>query len=154
MYLKTDVLLLCDIFEKFIKTCLKYYCLDLCNYFSSPELSWDAMLKMTGIKLELISNIDIYLFIEKGMRGGNSYISKRYSESDSDKTIMYSDANYLHGWAMIQPLPVSDFKFLSEKKINGFDLNSIGENSSVGYILEYDLEYCKKLHDSQSDYPL
>ena len=70
-----DVLLLADLFEKFIKTCLDYYGLDPCNYFSSPGLSWDAILKMTGIKLGLISDIDMHLFIEKGMRGGISYIS-------------------------------------------------------------------------------
>ena len=76
-YLKKDVLLLADVFEKFIDTCLKFYGLDFCHYFSSPGLSWDAMLKMTGIELEKISNIDMYLFIEKGLRGGVSYISKR-----------------------------------------------------------------------------
>ena len=69
-YLKTDVLLLADVFEKFISTCLDYYGLDLCHYFNSPELSWDAMLKMTGIELDLISDSDMHLFIEKGMSGG------------------------------------------------------------------------------------
>ena len=78
LYLKTDVLLLVDVFEKFVEIiCLKYYKLDPCYYFSSPGLSWDAMLKMTGIKLELISDVDMHLFIEKGMRGGISCISKR-----------------------------------------------------------------------------
>ena len=77
LYLKTDVLLLSDVFERFIKTCLDYYSLDSCHYFSSPGLSSDAMLKMTGIKLELISNVDMHLFIENGLRGGISYISKR-----------------------------------------------------------------------------
>ena len=154
LYLKTDVLLLRDVFEKFIKACLEYYCLDPSHCFSSPGLSWDAMLKMTGIKLEVISNIDIHLFIEKRMRGRISYISKRYSKSDDNNTIMYWDANKLYGWAMIQSLPVSDFKFLSEKGINRFSLDSIDENSEIGYILEVDLEYCKELHDSHSDYPL
>ena len=69
-YLKKDVLLLADVFEKFIDTCSKYYELDPCHYFSSPGLSWDAILNMTGIKLEKISGIDKYLFIEKGLRGG------------------------------------------------------------------------------------
>ena len=78
-YLKKDVLLLADVFEKFIDTCLKYYGLDPCHYFSSPGLSWDAMLKMTGVKLEKMSDIDKYLFIEKGLRGGISYIAKRYA---------------------------------------------------------------------------
>ena len=77
LYLKTDVLLLADVFEKFIKTCLDYYGLDPCHYFSCPGLSWDAMLKMNGVELELITDIDMHLFIEKGMRGGISYIAKR-----------------------------------------------------------------------------
>ena len=76
LYLKADVLLLADVFEKFINTCLDYYGLDPCHYFNSPGLSWDAMLKMTGIELDLISDIDMQLFIEKGMRGGISYILK------------------------------------------------------------------------------
>ena len=70
LYLKTDVLLLCDVFEKFINVCLKDCGLDPCHYFSSLGLAWDAMLKMTGIKLEKINDIDMYLFLEKGMRGG------------------------------------------------------------------------------------
>ena len=62
---------------------MKYYGLDPCHYFSSPGLSWDAMLKMTGIKLEKISDIDQYLFIEKGTRGGISYIAKRYAKANN-----------------------------------------------------------------------
>ena len=97
LYLKTDVLLLCDVFENFIKICLKYYSLDPCHYFSSLGLSWDAMLKMTGIKLELISDIDIHLFFEKGMEGGISYISKRHVKADDNNTITYWEANNLYG---------------------------------------------------------
>ena len=87
-YLKKDVLLLVDVFEKFIATCLKYYGLNPCHYFSSPGLSWDAMLKNTGVKLEKISDIDNYLFIEKGLWGGISYIAKRYAKAN----------NKLHEW--------------------------------------------------------
>ena len=76
LYLKKDVLLLSDALENFINTCLEYYGLDPCHYFNSLGLSWDAMLKMTGIELELSSDIDIHLFIEKGIRGGISYIAK------------------------------------------------------------------------------
>ena len=72
LYLKADVLLLADDFEKFINTCIDYYELDPCHYFSSPRLSWDPVLKMTGIELELISDIDIHLFTEKEMTGGIS----------------------------------------------------------------------------------
>ena len=83
-YLKKDVLLSADVFEKFIATCLEYHGLDPCHYFRSTGLNffrspgWDAMLKMTAVKLEKISDIDKYLFIEKRLGGGISYIAKRY----------------------------------------------------------------------------
>ena len=89
LYLKTDVLLLGDVFEKFISVCLKDYGLHPCHYFSSPGLSWDPILKITGIQLEKIHNIDVHLFLEKGIRGGVSYISRRYSKSDENIKIMY-----------------------------------------------------------------
>ena len=82
-YLKKDVLLLADIFEKFTDMCLKFYELDPCNYFSFPGLSWDAMLKITGVKLEKISDIYKYLFIEKGLKEGISYIAKRYAKANN-----------------------------------------------------------------------
>ena len=164
LYLKTDILLLADLFEKFIKTCLDYYGLDPCHCFSSSGLSWDAMLKMTGIKLDLISDIDMHLFIEKGMRGGVSYISKKYSKannryiksydnSEESKFIMYLDANNLYGWAMSQYLPYSEFEWLNKTEISRFCFSSISENSFVGYILEYDLEYPDELHNLNTDYP-
>ena len=80
LYLKIDILLLPDVFEKFIKTCLDYYGLDPCQYFSAPRLSWDAMLKMTGVELKLISDISMHLSIEKGMKSGILYIAKRHSK--------------------------------------------------------------------------
>ena len=122
LYLKTDVLLLCDVFVKFNKTCLEYYCLDPCYYVSSPSLSWDAMKKFTGVKLEKISNIDVCLFLESRIRGGIGYISKRYSKSNENAEIIYLDANALYGWAMsCNFLPHSNFKFLIEKEINNFN---------------------------------
>ena len=87
LYLKTNVLLLANVFEKFSRICLNYYGLDPCHYFSAPGLSWDAMLKMTKIKLETILDIDVHLFIEKGMRGGISYIAKRHSKT-RDKVLL------------------------------------------------------------------
>ena len=83
LYLKSDVLLLADVFENFRKTCLQYYKLDPCHYFRSPDLSWDAMLKMTNIKLELMTDVDIFQFIEKGMRGGVSYIANLYGKANN-----------------------------------------------------------------------
>ena len=118
LYLKSDILLLADVFENFRKTCLEYYKLDPCHYFTSPRLSWDAMLKMTDIKLDLMTDIDMFQFIEKGMRGGISYIANRYGKANNtymktynekapSKYIMYLDANNLYGWAMI-PQPVME----------------------------------------------
>ena len=111
--------MLADVFEEFISTCLNYYGLDPCHYFNAPGLSWDAILKMTGVKLEKISDIDQYLFIEKGTRGGISYIAKRYakvsnkyiSDYDSNKQstfITYLDKNHLYGWAMSEYLPYGE----------------------------------------------
>ena len=112
LYLKTDVLLLCDVFEKFISVCLKDYGLDPCHYYSSPGFSWDAMLKMADIKLEKIHDINVHLFLEKGMRGGVSYISKRYSKSSDDISIMYWDMNNLYGTVMsFDYLPYGAFRF-------------------------------------------
>ena len=155
-YLKKDVLLLADAFERFISTCLKYYELDPCHYFSSPGLSWDAMLKKTTIELEKISDIDKYLFIEKGTRGGVSYIAKRYAKTNNEYMndydpekpstfITYLDKNILYGWSMSQYFPYE--KFESLKNIDEFDVMSINEKSEIGYIFEFDLKYPKKLHE-------
>ena len=121
------------------------------------------MLKMTGIKLEKISDIDKYLFIEKGLRGGISYIAKRYAKANNkymkdydpkkpSKFITYLDMNNLYGWAMSGYLPYGGFKWL--KNVEGFDVNSISEESPIGYILEVDLEYPDELHELHNDYPL
>ncbi|XP_068738984.1 uncharacterized protein [Montipora capricornis] len=165
LYLKSDILLLADVFENFRKTCLQYYKLDPCHYFTSPGLSWDAMLKMTDIKLELMTDIDMFQFIEKGMRGGTSYIANRYGKANNrymktydekapSKYIMYLDANNLYGWAMSQYLPTGGFKWLAKNQINQIDLAKYKENSNKGLILEVDLEYPKELHDLHNDYPL
>ena len=165
LYLKSDILLLADVFENFRKTCLQYYKLDPCHYFTSPGLSWDAMLKMTNIKLELMTDIDMFQFVEKGMRGGTSYIANRYGKANNkymktydekapSKYIMYLDANNLYGWAMSQYLPTGGFRWMTEKQIKNINLSKYNENSKKGLILEVDLEYPKESHDLHNDYPL
>ena len=144
------MLLLADVFEKFIDTCLTFYGLDSCHYFSSPGLSWDEMLKMTGVKLEKVPDIDKYLFFEKGLRRGTFFIAKRYAKANnkytenydpkkSSKFITYLDMNNLHGWGLSEYLPHGEFEWL--KNIHGFDVNSVTEKSEIGYFLKVDLEY-------------
>ena len=135
-YLKEDVLLFADVFKKFIDTCLKFYRLDPCHYFSSPG---------------------------KGMRGGISYLAKRYAKANNkyiknydltklSKFITYLDMNDLYGWAMSGYLPHGGFELL--KNVDGFDVNSISKKSPVGYFLKVDLEYPDELHTLHNGYPL
>ena len=123
------------------------------------------MLKMTNIKLELMTDIDMFQFIEKGLRGGISYIANRYGKGNNkymknydkkqpSKYIMYLDANNLYGWAMSQALPTGNFKWLSPKRIDKIDLGKYRDDSKKGLILEVDLEYPQELHDLHNDYPL
>ena len=104
--MEKEVLLLADVFEKFIDTCLNFHRLDPCHYFSSPGLKWDAMSKMNGLRLKKIVDIVMYLFIEKGLRGGISYVAKRYAKANNkcmknydpkkpSKFITYLDMNNL-----------------------------------------------------------
>ena len=157
LYLKTDILLLVDVFENFRKTCLTYYKLDPLHYITSPGLAWDAMLKMTGINLELITDIDMQLFIEKGLRGGISYIAHRHAKANNkymknyyvdmlSSYIMYLDANNLYGWAMSQPLPYDNFRWVVANSV-------IPKRKGIGHIYEVDLEYPEELHDLHNDYP-
>ena len=165
LYLVSDVLLLTDVFENFRKTCMQYYKLDPCHYFTSPGLSWDAMLKMTNIKLELMTDIDMFQFIEKGMRGGVSYIANRYGNANNkymkeydekapSKYIMYLDANNLYGWAMSQYLTTGNFKWMTDKEISKIDLGKYKADGKKGLILEVDLQYPQELHDIHNDYPV
>ena len=162
-YFKKDGLLLADVFKRFIDTSLKFYGLDPCNYFSSLVLSWDAMLKMAGVKLEKISDIAKYLFIEKGLRGEISLIAKKYAKANNkymkdydpkkpSKFISDLDMNNLYAWAMSEYVPYEGLKRL--ENFDEFDVIWIGKESKIGYILEVDLEYPNELHASHNDYPL
>ena len=137
-YFKKVVLLSAGVFEKVIVTCLKYYGFDSSHCFSSPGLSWDATLKMTGVKLEKVSDIDKYLFVKKGLRGGISYIAKRYARANNkyindydpkklSTLINYLNMNNLYGWAMSEHLPYERFECL--KNVDEFDVMSISEKS-------------------------
>ena len=165
LYLNTDILLLADVFENFRRTCFESYKLDPAHYFTSPGLSWDAMLKMTNIQLELMTDINMYQFIEKGIRGGISYIANRYGKANNkymkeydekapSKYIMYLDANNLYGWAMSQYLPTGGFRWMTQKQIDKIDLAKYDEDSKKGLLLQVDLKYSEELHELHNDYPL
>ena len=165
LYMKTDVLLLADIFENFHLLCMETYKLDPAHYYTSLGLSWDAMLKHTKINLQLIDDIDMYLLMESGLRGGISVISNRYAKAnnpylsnynpdDPTSYIVYLDANNLYGWAMSQYLPEKEFCWMTEEQIATFDPMCVPDTSSTGYILEVDLEYPSDIHDAHNDYPL
>ena len=83
LYLRNDVILSADVFETYRNACMKTYKLDPAHYYTSPGLNWDALLKKTQVELELITDYDMYLFIEKGLRGGISMVSKRFAESNN-----------------------------------------------------------------------
>ena len=166
LYNDSDVLLLADVFENFRDICLKIYGLDPVHYFTAPGLAWDACLKITGVTLELLTDVNMLLMFEKGIRGGISIISNRYGEANNkymkdfnknkpSKFTMYFDANNLYGWAMSQKLPTGGFKKLTDKEINNLYNNQILQVwEKTPCILEVDLEYPENIHDTHNDYPL
>ena len=164
LYVKTDVALLADVFENFRNLCLEQYGLDPAHYFTSPGLSWDALLKKTGVNLELFTDLEMHLFAERGIRGGISMISKRYAKANNllvpdydaskpNNYIIYLDANDLYGWAMSKPLPKSGFKWKRVMPMEEEILHK-KENAKNGWILEVDLEYPAELHEEHNSYPL
>ena len=158
LYNRVDVLLLADVFENLRDICIKNYYLDPAHYYTAPGLAWDAALKVTKVKLELLSDMDMLLMVEKGIRGGVSMISNRYGKANNkymgdrfddkepSKHITYLDVNNLYGWAMSKPLPTHGFKWMKVSELETWEKHSC--------ILEVDLEYPKSLHDLHSDYPL
>ena len=166
LYNETDVLLLADVFENFRDLCLKIYGLDPVYYFTAPGLAWDACLKMTNIDLELLSDPNMLLMFEKGIRGGISIISNRYREANNkymrkgfnknkpSKYLMYLDANNLYGCAMSMKLPTHGFKWLTGGEMEKLYNNQIIQVwEKTPCILEVDLEYPENLHDLHNDYP-
>ena len=166
LYNITDVLLLADVFENFRDLCLKIYGLDPVYYFTAPQLAWDACLKMTSVKLELLSDEDMLLMFEEGIRGGISIISNRYGEANNkymrkgfnknkpSKYLMYLDANNLYGCAMSEKLPTHGLKWLLDREIGKLFNNQVLQVwEKIPCILEVDLEYPENLHDLHNDYP-
>ena len=164
LYVQSDTLLLADGFNNFRNMCLKQYELDPAHFLSLPGLAWQAYLKKSNIELELLTDYDMLLMVEEGIRGGichsihryakaNNKYMKNYDKNEESSYIQYLDANNLYGWAMSKKLPVNELKWLDSNKINEEFIKNYNENDKKGYILEVDVKYPKKLHNLHSDLP-
>ena len=165
LYVQSDTLLLADVFENFRSKCFEVYELDPAHFLSLPGLAWQACLRKTNVKFELLTDYDMLLMVEEGIRGGichsihryakaNNKYMENYDKNEESSYIQYLDANNLYGWTMSQKLPVNNFKWVEDtSKINEEFIKNYNENNKKGYILEVDVKYPKKLHDSHSDLP-
>ena len=170
LYVQSDTLLLADIFENFRNKCLEVYELDPARFLSLPGLAWQACLKKTNVELELLTDYDMLLMVEEGIRGGICHSIHRYAKANNKYMkyynkniessyiqyldIQYLDANNLYGWAMSQKLPRNNFRWVEDTSIINEDfIKNYKENSYKGYILEVDVKYPKKIHDLHSDLP-
>ena len=167
LYVQSDTLLIADVFENFRDMCIKEYELDPANFLSLPGLAWQACLKKTNIELELLTDYDMLLMVEEGIRGGichsihryakaNNKYMKNYNNNEESSYIQYLDANNLYGWAMSNKLTVNGFKWLDSNKINEINedfIKNYNENDNKGYILEVDIKYPKRIHKLHSDLP-
>ena len=154
--------LLANVYKAFRDTCLKQYKLDPVHFYTSPGLAWKACLKCTGIKLELLTDPDVLLMFEQGIRGGitqvvrkyasanNKYMGDRFNPKSESSYLQYLDANSLYGWAMSQPLPTGGFKWVD---LNPYEISQLATRTDKGYTLEVDVSYLKDLHDSHNDLP-
>ena len=162
LYLKTDVILLANVFEEFRKVCLKNYGLDPAHFYTAPGLAWKACLKKTRIRLELLLDPDMLLMFERGIRGGitqsinrwakaiNPYMGSEFDPDEKTNYLQYLDTNNLYGWAMSQPLPTRGFFWVDIKPDK---ILKLAKRKSKGYLLEVDIRSPKELHDSHNNLP-
>ena len=154
--------LLGNVYEAFRDTCLKHYKLDPTHFYTSPGLAWKACLKHTGIRLELLTDPDMLLMFEWGIRGGitqavrkyasanNKYMGDRFDPRSKSSFLQYLDAKNLYGWAMSQPLPTGGFKWVD---VNPNEISELATRTDKGYILKVDVSYPKDFHNSHNDLP-
>ena len=165
LHIQSDTSLLVDVFESFRNKCIEIYQLDPAHFLFAPGLAWQACLKKTEVKLDFLTNIDMLLIVEKGIRDGicraihryakaNNKYMKNYDKNKESSYIQYLDANSLFGWAMSQKFSVDGFKWKRNMlKFNEDFVKNYDEDSDKGYIFEVDVKYPKNLHDLHSDLP-
>ena len=167
LYLRTDVVLLANVFESFRRACLENYGLDPSHFYTAPGLAWKACLKKTGVRLKLLLDPDMLLMFERGIRGGirqsvhrwaagnNPYMNSEYDKNKPTKYLQYLDANNLYGWAMSQPLPTGEFRWVEfgEDRNPKTIVEKLVAKKNYGYLLEVDVRYPKNLHDYHNDLP-
>jgi hypothetical protein len=156
LYCKIDTILLAEIFQAFRQKMMKFSGLDPAYYISLPAYGYDSMLKITKQEIELPTNIDIVHFLEECKRGGVSFINTRYLQSTQidQKDILYIDRNNLYGEAQMAKLPHKNFRWLTANELKNFKVSEVECDDDVGYIVECDLHYPKRLHKSHSNLPL
>ena len=165
LYVRSDTLLLADIFGNFRQSCLKNYELDPAHFVSLPGLAWQACLKKTNVELELLTDYDTVLMMEEGIWGGICHAMQRYAKAnnkymkDYDRKkkssyIQYLDANNLYGKAMTEKLPVRGFRWMGDiSKMDEDFVKDYDKNDIKGYILELDVHYPNELQNIHSDLP-
>ena len=165
LYVQSNTLLLADVFENFRNMCLKIYELDPAKFLSAPGLAWQAALKKTKVKLDLLTDIDMLLMVEKGIRGGichsiyryakaNNKYMKNYDKNKESSHLQNWDANNLYGWAMSQKLPVNNFEWIEDtSQFNEDFIKNYNEECNKGSFLEVDVKHPAILHDLYNDLP-
>ena len=160
--LSTDVFLLANVFEAFRNTCLEHYSLDPANFCTSPGLAWKACLRKIRVRLELLTDPDMLLMFERGIRGGitqavhrhasanNPYMGDQYNPGQKSSYLLYLDANNLYRWVMSQLPPTGRYRWVDVKPN---EIHKLVQCEDKGYLLEVDISYPRDLHDSHNDLP-
>ena len=167
LYVQRDTLLLADVSENFRDKWIEIYELDPAHFLSALGVVWQACLKKTKVKLELLTDIDMLLMVEKGIRGGicqaihrhakaNNKYMKNYNKDIISSYLMYLDANNLYGWAMSQKLPINGFKWVGKSKLSRFNeifIEKYYGSSDIGYFLEVYVDCPNELFNLHKDLP-